>query len=178
MQDQFEKKIVVRQEEKKNMSKDNLWKDAEHQLKELDLDLDDEGGYNQCDAAANNQLTEDGHWEYWMRKNANEGKGDAVYNGLEYKPVSVMMPVPENDENPYWGWFVSILHNRDSQAYFEEILSLYLRRRPSKFSLSLASKLTSLLFFSFLPTNTEKGNRRFKVKWLSLERCCKLFVCS
>ena len=43
-----------------------------------------------------------------MRKNANEGKGDAVFNGLEYKPVSVMMPVPEQDENPYWGWFVSV----------------------------------------------------------------------
>ena len=54
------------------------------------------------------QVTEDSHWEYWMRKNANEGKGDAVFNGLEYKPVSVMMPVPAKDETPYWGWFVSM----------------------------------------------------------------------
>merc|ERR1712224_322893 len=84
---------------------DNLWKDAEHQLKELDLDLDEEGGYNQWDAAAHNQVHEEGHWEYWMRKNANEGKGDAVFNGLEYKAVSTMMPVPEKDESPYWGWF-------------------------------------------------------------------------
>jgi hypothetical protein len=84
---------------------DNLWKDAEHQLKELDLDLDEEGGYNQWDAAAHNEVNEEGHWEYWMRKNANEGKGDAVFNGLEYKAVSTMMPVPEQDENPYWGWF-------------------------------------------------------------------------
>ncbi|WZN63445.1 hypothetical protein HKI87_07g49940 [Chloropicon roscoffensis] len=86
------------------MAKD-LWKDAEHQLKELDMDLEDEGGNNPWDAAAGQEVTEDAHWEFWMRKNANEGKGDAVFNGLEYKPVSTMMPVPENDENPYWGWF-------------------------------------------------------------------------
>ena len=129
------------------MANENLWKDAEHQLKELDLDLEDDGGYNQWDAAAENEITEDSHWEvrthtcfslqlrtplfifhafasvffprltlrmpfffcvdffsfffplqprkqYHMRKNANEGKGDAVFNGLEYKAVSVMMPVP------------------------------------------------------------------------------------
>merc|ERR1712017_23948 len=92
-------------ERERAMANENLWKDAEHQLKELDLDLEDDGGYNQWDAAAENEITEDSHWEYHMRKNANEGKGDAVFNGLEYKAVSVMMPVPEKDENPYWGWF-------------------------------------------------------------------------
>ena len=44
-----------------------------------------------------------------MRKNANEGKGDAVFNGLEYKPVSVMMPVPEKDDQPLWMWLVRLL---------------------------------------------------------------------
>merc|ERR1711904_173263 len=92
-------------ERERAMANENLWKDAEHQLKELDLDLEDDGGYNQWDAAAENEITEDSHWEYHMRKNANEGKGDAVFNGFEYKAVSVMMPVPEKDENPYWGWF-------------------------------------------------------------------------
>ena len=134
-------------ERERAMANENLWKDAEHQLKELDLDLEDDGGYNQWDAAAENEITEDSHWEvrthtcfslqlrtplfifhafasvffprltlrmpfffcvdffsfffplqprkqYHMRKNANEGKGDAVFNGLEYKAVSVMMPVP------------------------------------------------------------------------------------
>ena len=51
-----------------------------------------------------------------MRKNANEGKGDAVFNGLEYKPVSVMMPVPEKEDNPYWGWFVSAGRRRAARA--------------------------------------------------------------
>merc|ERR1712188_292998 len=92
-------------ERERAMANENLWKDAEHQLKELDLDLEDDGGNNQWDAAATQEVTEDSHWEYWMRKNANEGKGDAVFNGLEYKPVSVMMPVPETDDAPYWGWF-------------------------------------------------------------------------
>merc|ERR1711990_875691 len=101
-----EKERVRRtRQERATMSKENLWKDAEHQLKELDLDLEDDGGNNQWDAAATQEVTEDSHWEYWMRKNANEGKGDAVFNGLEYKPVSVMMPVPETDDAPYWGWF-------------------------------------------------------------------------
>lgn len=36
----------------------------------------------------------------------NNGAGDAAYNNLDYKPVSVMMPVPKKDDNPYWGWFV------------------------------------------------------------------------
>merc|ERR1712048_1144669 len=71
--------------QRRTMAKD-LWKDAEHQLKELDMDLEDEGGNNPWDAAAGQEITEDAHWEYWMRENANEGKGDAVFNGLEYKP--------------------------------------------------------------------------------------------
>ena len=50
---------------------------------------------------------DDGHHEYYMRKAQREGQGDAVFNGLAYKPVSVMMPVPEKEDNPYWGWFVS-----------------------------------------------------------------------
>lgn len=39
------------------MSKENLWKDAEHQLKELDLDLEDDGGNNQWDAAATQEVS-------------------------------------------------------------------------------------------------------------------------
>ena len=31
--------------------------------------------------------------EYQCRKNRNEGKGDAVYTNLEYKPVCNCMPV-------------------------------------------------------------------------------------
>ncbi len=38
------------------MAQDNLWKDAEHQLKELDLDLEDEEGNNPWDAAAENEV--------------------------------------------------------------------------------------------------------------------------
>ena len=37
------------------MAKD-LWKDAEHQLKELDMDLEDEGGNNPWDAAAGQEV--------------------------------------------------------------------------------------------------------------------------
>ena len=36
--------------------------------------------------------------------------GDAAYNNLDYKPVSVMMPVPKKDDNPYWGWFKKGTH--------------------------------------------------------------------
>ena len=91
-------------------------------------------------AAAHNELKEeDGHWEYMVRKSQNEGKGtfgrrararlivnsaphslthsltrslegDAAYNNLDYKPVSVMMPVPKKDDNPYWGWFKKGTH--------------------------------------------------------------------
>mmetsp|Transcript_2341 Transcript_2341/g.5486 ORF Transcript_2341/g.5486 Transcript_2341/m.5486 type:complete len:84 (-) Transcript_2341:248-499(-) len=36
--------------------KEDLWKDAEHQLKELDLDLDGEGTHDQWEAAAHNTV--------------------------------------------------------------------------------------------------------------------------
>ena len=59
---------------------------------------------------------DDGHHEYYMRKAQREGQGDAVFNGLAYKPVSVMMPVPEKEDNPYWGWFVSAGPRRAARA--------------------------------------------------------------
>ena len=36
--------------------------------------------------------------EYQMRKNANEGKGDAVYNNLAYRPVCNHQPVCTDSE--------------------------------------------------------------------------------
>jgi hypothetical protein len=33
------------------------------------------------------------HREYQMRKNANEGKGDSVYNNLAYRPLCNHQPV-------------------------------------------------------------------------------------
>ena len=72
------------------------------QLEELEKEP---AGPNQWDAAAHNEISEEGHHEYWMRRQANGGQGDAVVKGLAYKPVSKMMPVPEKDDNPYWGWF-------------------------------------------------------------------------
>ena len=41
--------------QRRTMAKD-LWKDAEHQLKELDMDLEDEGGNNPWDAAAGQEV--------------------------------------------------------------------------------------------------------------------------
>lgn len=62
-------------------------------------------------AAEHNVIKEeDGHWEYQVRKSQNNGKGDAAYNNLDYKPVSVMIPVPKKDDNPYWGWFKKGAH--------------------------------------------------------------------
>ena len=43
--------------------------------------------------------------EYHMRKNMNDGAGDAVYRNLSYKPVCNCMPVcKEGCMNPYWMW--------------------------------------------------------------------------
>ena len=36
---------------------ENLWKDAEYQLKELDLDIDGEGATDPWDSAAHNQVS-------------------------------------------------------------------------------------------------------------------------
>ena len=45
------------------------------------------------------------HWEYHMRKNANGGKGDAAYNGLDYIPVCTHMPVCNGQCNePTFMW--------------------------------------------------------------------------
>lgn len=43
--------------------------------------------------------------EYHMRKNMNDGAGDAVYRNLAYKAVCNCMPVcKEGCMNPYWMW--------------------------------------------------------------------------
>ena len=40
-----------------------------------------------------------------MRKNMNDGAGDAVYRNLGYKAVCNCMPVcKEGCMNPYWMW--------------------------------------------------------------------------
>mmetsp|Transcript_5187 Transcript_5187/g.15821 ORF Transcript_5187/g.15821 Transcript_5187/m.15821 type:complete len:89 (-) Transcript_5187:87-353(-) len=56
------------------------------------------------EVAAHNEVPEEGEWEYHIRKNANDGKGDAVFNSLRYTPVSTKMPVPEKDDQPLWMW--------------------------------------------------------------------------
>ena len=43
--------------------------------------------------------------EYHMRKNMNDGAGDAVYRNLAYKAVCNCMPVcKEGCMSPYWMW--------------------------------------------------------------------------
>jgi len=83
---------------------EGLWSKADFPLKLEELEKEPVGP-NLWDAAAHNEISEEGHHEYWMRRQANGGQGDAVVKGLAYKPVSKMMPVPEKDDNPYWGWF-------------------------------------------------------------------------
>ncbi|CAL6280255.1 unnamed protein product [Bathycoccus prasinos] len=68
----------------------------------------DDEEYNQgpdiFEAAADEEIKED-HWEYHMRKNMNDGAGDAVYRNLAYKAVCNCMPVcKEGCMNPYWMW--------------------------------------------------------------------------
>jgi hypothetical protein len=49
-------------------------------------------GPNQWEVAAH-AVPGEQDWVYHARKNANDGKGDAVANQLEYKPVCTHMPV-------------------------------------------------------------------------------------
>jgi len=53
------------------MAKD-LWKDAEFQLKELDMDLEEEGGKNPWDAAAQQEVRMRRRKEGRRKKNADD----------------------------------------------------------------------------------------------------------
>ena len=57
------------------------------------------------EAAADEEIPEN-HWEYHMRKNMNDGKGDSVYRNLSYVPVCNCAPVCDGEKcrNPYWMW--------------------------------------------------------------------------
>ena len=57
------------------------------------------------EAAADEESPEN-HWEYHMRKNMNDGRGDSVARNLAYVPVCNCMPVCAGEEcrNPYFMW--------------------------------------------------------------------------
>jgi len=57
------------------------------------------------EAAADEEIPEN-HWEYHMRKNMNDGRGDSVYRNLAYVPVCNCMPVCRGEacRNPYHMW--------------------------------------------------------------------------
>jgi hypothetical protein len=57
------------------------------------------------EAAADEEIPEN-HWEYHMRKNMNDGRGDSVARNLAYVPVCNCMPVCAGEacRNPYFMW--------------------------------------------------------------------------
>ena len=64
-----------------------------------------EAGPTVWEAAAEEEIPEN-HWEYHMRKNMNDGRGDSVARNLSYVPVCNCMPVctGERCKNPYFMW--------------------------------------------------------------------------
>ena len=76
---------------------------------ESDEESDDEeecaAGPTVWEAAADEEIP-DNHWDYHMRKNMHEGKGDSVYRNLAYVPVCNCAPVCRGEKcrNPYWMW--------------------------------------------------------------------------
>ena len=69
------------------------------------LDEEFEAGPTVWEAAAEEEIPEN-HWEYHMRKNMNDGRGDSVARNLSYVPVCNCMPVctGERCKNPYFMW--------------------------------------------------------------------------
>lgn len=58
------------------------------------------------EAAADEEIPEN-HWDYHMRKNMNDGRGDSVARNLSYVPVCNCMPVCSGEDgcrNPYFMW--------------------------------------------------------------------------
>ena len=69
------------------------------------MDEEFEAGPTVWEAAAEEEIPEN-HWEYHMRKNMNDGRGDSVARNLSYVPVCNCMPVctGERCKNPYFMW--------------------------------------------------------------------------
>jgi hypothetical protein len=69
------------------------------------LEEEFEAGPTVWEAAAEEEVPEN-HWEYHMRKNMNDGRGDSVARNLSYVPVCNCMPVctGERCKNPYFMW--------------------------------------------------------------------------
>ena len=69
------------------------------------LEEEFEAGPTVWEAAAEAEVPEN-HWEYHMRKNMNDGRGDSVARNLSYVPVCNCMPVctGERCKNPYFMW--------------------------------------------------------------------------
>ena len=82
--------------------------DAEDEDEDSDgesLEEEFEAGPTVWEAAAEEEVPEN-HWEYHMRKNMNDGRGDSVARNLSYVPVCNCMPVctGERCKNPYFMW--------------------------------------------------------------------------
>eukprot|EP00238_Polyblepharides_amylifera_P000582 CAMPEP_0196571112 /NCGR_PEP_ID=MMETSP1081-20130531/1278_1 /TAXON_ID=36882 /ORGANISM="Pyramimonas amylifera, Strain CCMP720" /LENGTH=76 /DNA_ID=CAMNT_0041887895 /DNA_START=182 /DNA_END=409 /DNA_ORIENTATION=- len=61
-------------------------------------------GPNMWAVAVDNEIPSQ-HWEYHMRKHANEGAGDAAYNNLVYQPCCACIPVCEPKcKTPLFVW--------------------------------------------------------------------------
>ena len=72
---------------------------------ESDDDEECAAGPTVWEAAADEEIP-DNHWDYHMRKNMHDGKGDSVYRNLAYAPVCNCAPVCRGEKcrNPYWMW--------------------------------------------------------------------------
>lgn len=97
-------------EEKKQARGDAEDEDEEASSEDEDDDSDSleeefEAGPTVWEAAAEEEVPEN-HWEYHMRKNMNDGRGDSVARNLSYVPVCNCMPVctGERCRNPYFMW--------------------------------------------------------------------------
>lgn len=99
-------------EEKKQARGDAEDEDEEASSEDEDDDSDGdsleeefEAGPTVWEAAAEEEVPEN-HWEYHMRKNMNDGRGDSVARNLSYVPVCNCMPVctGERCRNPYFMW--------------------------------------------------------------------------
>jgi hypothetical protein len=99
-------------EEKKQARGDAEDEDEEASSEDDDDDSDGdsleeefEAGPTVWEAAAEEEVPEN-HWEYHMRKNMNDGRGDSVARNLSYVPVCNCMPVctGERCRNPYFMW--------------------------------------------------------------------------
>ncbi|CAL56296.1 unnamed product [Ostreococcus tauri] len=65
-----------------------------------------EAGPTVWEAAEDEEIPEN-HWDYHMRKNMNDGRGDSVARNLAYVPVCNCMPVCQGEDgcrNPYFMW--------------------------------------------------------------------------